>query len=386
MGPHGLEAKPSSPWGSARWRWRGSVALLAVAVGFVIYPLVEGESDVINSDWPAFATGGRLILSDPAHLYDFEVQRRVELDVTHGRSLVTLGIHGILPFVAPAWVAFFAVPFELLGTNLGGRLWILFGLATLALGLYLAVRPRAPSRILPAFASVPTALLLLNAQLDGMVALGLGAAISLWSRQFMAGVCLGLTLLKPQLILPIGAALLVTRRWRVLGGWAVSGIVLWGAAGLLNPRWVLDWLPALNGPVRPGSREVDFAHFGTALPSAFQGYAVAILSLLALVAVLALASRRGSEFRPAAAILVAGGVLVAPHALPTDFVLVALALAIWGEAEWSDWLLLSIGAAIAALTPAPIPAVIGVLVIGWVCLRAGGIISWRRERAPMSAG
>src|SRR4029077_18518034 len=117
----------------------------------------------------------------------------------------------------------------------------------------------------------------------------------------------------------------------------------------------------------------DFAHFGTAFPAGAQGYAVAILSFVALVAVLALARGRGNEFRPAAAVIVAGGVLVAPHALPTDLVLVAVALAIWGEGGWYDWLLLSAGAAVAAFTPAPVPAVAGVLVIGWVCLRAGGV-------------
>ena len=369
-----------------RWRWRGSVALLAVAVAFVIYPLVEGGNDVINSDWPAFATGARILVSDPGHLYDMEVQRRVQLEVTGGRTLITLGINGILPFVGPAWVAFFAVPFEALGTVLGGRLWILFGLACLAFGLYLAVRPRAPAAILAPFASVPTALLLLNAQLDGLVALGIGAAIWVWSRPYIAGLSLGLTLVKPQLVLPIGAALLATRSWRVLAGWATAGVALWAAAALLDPRWVLKWLPALNGPVGPGSREVDFAHFGTALPAAVQSYAVAVLSLVALVAVLALAWRRRSDFRPAAAVLVAGGVLAAPHALPTDLVVVAVALAIWGEAEWYDWLLLSAGAAIAAVTPAPVPAVAGVLTIGWVLLRAGRVIDWRRERAPLSAG
>jgi hypothetical protein len=118
-----------------------------------------------------------------------------------------------------------------------------------------------------------------------------------------------------------------------------------------------------------------------------QAYAVAVLSLVTLVAVLALAGRRRADFRPAAAVLVAGGVLVAPHALPTDLVLVAVALAIWGEARWYDWLLLSAGAAVAAFTPAPVPAVVGVVVVGWVCLRAGGVLSWSRpERAPLSAG
>ena len=370
--------------GTDRWRWRGTVALTAVALGFVIYPLIEGSNDVINSDWPAFATGGRLIVEDPGHLYDMDTQRRVQFEVTGGRTLVTLGINGILPFLAPAWVALIVVPFDLLGTNLGGRLWILAGLACLAIGLYLAVRPRPPTSILPAFASVPTALLLLNAQLDGFVALGIGAALALWTQPFLAGLCLGLTLLKPQLVLPLGAALLLTRHWRVLAGWVVAGALLLAASSALNPRWLFEWLSAVGGTVQPGAREVDLAHVGTLLPRAGQGWAVAVLSLAALVAVLWLARRRRSEMRAAAAVVIAGGVLVAPHALPTDLVLAAVALAVWGEARWQDWLLLSVGAAIAAVVPAPWPTAVGVLVVGWLCLRAAGLIEWRREPAPAS--
>ena len=365
------------------------MAMVAVVVGFVIYPLIEGRNDVINSDWPAFATGGRLIVENPGHLYDIDTQRRVQLEVTGGRTLITPGIEGILPFLAPAWVAFVAVPFELLGTDLGGRLWILFGLACLALGLYLAAPSRTLRRAalpaergvqragyapaLPAFSSVPTALLLLNGQLDGIVALGIGAAVALWTQPFLAGVCLGLTLVKPQLVLPLGAALLLSRRWRVLGGWAVAGIVLLAATLAVNPRWVLEWLPALGATVAPVSREIDLPHLGTAFPAPYRGWAVAVLSVMALAAVLALARRRRSDFRAAAAVIVAGGVLVAPHALPTDFVLVAVALAIWGEADWRDWVILSVGAAIAAVVPAPWPAVVGVLVVGWLCLRAAGL-------------
>src|SRR5207302_7283578 len=194
----------------SRWQWRGRIALLAVALGFVLYPLTP-TVDVINSDWPAFATGARLIVHDPAHLYDLDVQRRVQNDVTGGRTLVTLGIHGILPFLAPAWVAFLAVPFDALGSDIGGRAWMLAGLVCLALGLLLAIRPRPPSRIVPAFASVPGALMLLNAQLDGFVVLGLGAAWALWSQPYLAGLALGLTLMKPQLVLPLGVALIATR-------------------------------------------------------------------------------------------------------------------------------------------------------------------------------
>jgi hypothetical protein len=123
------------------------------------------------------------------------------------------------------------------------------------------------------------------------------------------------------------------------------------------------------------------------LPAGWDKIAAAGLALIAVAAVVLLASRRRHDFRAAAAILVAGGVVAAPHALPTDLVLVAVALAIWGEAQWYDWLLLSVGAAVAAFTPVPIPTLIGVPTIAWVLLRAAGIIpSRRRGPAPMSTG
>jgi hypothetical protein len=365
-----------------RWRWRGSIALLAVCLGFVIYPLIESRNDVINSDWPAFATGAKLIVRDPGHLYDLAVQRHVEYDVTGGRVLVTLGIQGILPFLAPAWVALLAVPFDLLGTESGGRVWILFGLACLAGGLYLAVRPRPPSSIVPAFASVPTALLLLNAQLDGLVALGVGAAIALWSRPYLAGLALGLTLVKPQLVVPLGFALLLARRWKVVLGWAAAGALLWASTAVLNPRWVIDWVKAAGTTVQPGGREVNLAHLGVLFPVGFRTVAEAALTLAATIAVLLLARSRRKEFQPAAAILVAGGIFAAPHALPADMVMLAMALAIWGQARWYDWVLLSAGAAMCAVTPPPVPVLGGLMTVGWICARA----TWSRpEPAPLSA-
>jgi hypothetical protein len=229
--------------------------------------------------------------------------------------------------------------------------------------------------------------MLLNAQLDGLVALGVGAAIALWSKPYLAGFALGLTLVKPHLVLPIGLALLVTRTWRVLAGWAAAGLVLLASTMALNPRWVVDWLKSAATTLQPSGPEVAVAHFGTMLPAGWDKFAAAGLSLIAIAAVVLLASLRRHDFRPAAAILVAGGVVAAPHALPTDLVLVALALAIWGEAKWYDWLVLSVGAAFAAFTPVPIPTLVGVPTIGWVLLRAGGIIpSRRRVPAPTSTG
>ena len=362
------------------------VALTAVALGFAIYPLTEPGHDVINSDWPAFATGAKLAIADPSHLYDLSTQRRVQLEITGGRQLVTPGIQGILPFLAPAYVAWIAVPFELLGSELGGRLWVLFGLACFALGLWLASRPRPPAAILPGFASVPTALLLLNAQIDGFVALGLGAAMALWSRPFAAGLALGLTLTKPQLVLPAGLALVVAREWRVLAGWAVAGIVLWASFAILDPRWVLHWLGPVGATVAPVSREVDLPHLGVLLPQAAQPYAVALISLLTGVVVVFLAWRRRHDRALAASILVAGGILAAPHALPADLCLLSLALVMWGRAHAWDWIVLSIGALVAAIAPAPVPLAVGALVIGWILVRQSWPLTPRPRPAPASPG
>jgi hypothetical protein len=377
-----------------RWRWRGNVALLGVTLAFFLFPLLPND-DVINSDWPAFATGAQLIVHDPSHLYDFTAQRQVELQVTGGRVLVTLGIKGILPFLAPAWVALLAVPFDLLGPNIGGRLWVLFGLGCLAAGLYLATRPRPPTVILPAFASVPTALFMLNAQLDGIVALGVGVSIALWPRRYLAGLALGLTLVKPQLMLPLGVAVLLTREWKVLAGWATAGALLLVTTVALSPHWVFEWLSQSRSTVQTGAREVDLPHLAVFLPDSLQGVGLAILTLAAVGLVTWLAWRvRGhagraqgaffvEKMRPAIAILLAGGVLAAPHALPADLVLVAVGLAIWDRSGWVEWLALSIGALLAALSPAPYPTLIGLVLMLGLTFRIS--FGRRSELAPASS-
>jgi hypothetical protein len=360
---------------------------MAVVVGFVIYPVVISGDDVVNADWPAFETGARLIAHDPGHLYDLDAQARVQSEVTGGKTLVTLGIKGILPFLAPAWVALVAVPFDALGPQLGGRFWMLFGLAAMALGLYLACRPRAPGAALPALASVPTAIVLINAQIDGVVVLGLGAAISLWSRPWLAGLCLGLTLFKPNLILPVAAALLLARQWRVVAAWTAAGVALTAFPMLFNPNWVFRWLEVAGGTVQRGSREIVLADLGPYMaPSQYQSYVVGALTLMALAVVMVVAARCRTDFRRCAAVLVAGCVFAAPHALPGDLVLVALALAIWDAAQWYDWLALSVGATVAAFAPPIVPTLVGIVLVGWLMLRVSGLIARPQpEQRPVSA-
>src|SRR5205814_7213691 len=253
--------------------------------------------------------------------------------------------------------------------QIDGRLWVLFGLLCLAGGLYFATRPRPPTAILPGFAAVPTALLLLNAQLDGIVVLGLGAAIALWSRPFLAGLALGLTLVKPQLLLPLGLALIAGRRWRVLAGWAVAGVVLTASYLPLDPGWIAHFIAPAASTVQVIAREVDLAHLAVYLPRAAQTYGLVVISLAVSAVVVWLAARRRDETAIAASILIAGGVLASPHALPADLVLVSVALVMWPRADAWVWVILSAGALIAALAPAPVPVAVALVVIVRLLLR-----------------
>jgi len=149
---------------------------------------------------------------------------------------------------------------------------------------------------------------------------------------------------------------------------------------LLNARWPLDWLGQVRGTVAPISREIDLPHLGVLLPASYQSLAVALLTVIAVVLVLFLAWRlRGQAMRPSIAVLVIGGVLASPHALPADLVLVGLGLAIWGQATWLEWLVLSAGALIAALTPAPVPTLVGLMIFAWLLAR---LSVWRPSPAP----
>ena len=233
------------------------------------------------------------------------------------------------------------------------------------------------------------ALLLLNAQLDGFVALGLGAAIALWSQAVPGRALPGAH--ADQAPARAAARALPScwhAQWRVLAGWAAAGFALLGVTMALNPRWVLEWLGRRGATVTPGSREVDLPHLGTLLPA--PGCRPApwrSLSLSRSPWCCVLATQAPPDFRAAAAVLVAGGVLVAPHALPTDLVLVAR-----GHGDLGQGALARLAGAVgrrrdrALSARAVAPPSWGVLVVGWLCLRAAaGLSGWRPGPAPASA-
>ena len=90
--------------------------------------------------------------------------------------------------------------------------------------------------------------------------------LALWAierrRDVWAGLCLALTTIKPQIVFLALAFLLlwalVERRWRLLGSFAISLLILVGSSMLLVPSWPLDF-------VRNAVAYTDYVAFGTPL-------------------------------------------------------------------------------------------------------------------------
>jgi hypothetical protein len=352
------------------------VVLLGVAIGIAAFPLIEAPQALVNSDWPAFAVGGHLAVEgDPDLLYNRSEQVRVQAAITGGVRLRAGDQGDLLPFDQPPWLALFSAPFVALGNELGARIWILVEVAALALGLRLLVGGAAPRwQALFAFATLPTALMVLNAQVDGLVVLGLGAGFALWraDREVLAGCALGLCLAKPHLVVGLALVLLVARQWRTVAGWGLATAALVGAVALRDPRWPVQWLEFLFANARHIGGELS--PVGAALHLSI-GQAPALIVAMAVflgvaVATVKLASSRREVPSEALAVAIAGSLLAAPHALGSDLVLDAAALALAGGSGWLGWAGLSIAALLIAVThDSPASTIMGIALLGALLLR-----------------
>lgn len=326
------------------------MALAGVVVGTVTYTVTASPDSVLSSDWTSFATGAHLLRSNAHALYDHMAQREVESPMIGGGAFSLPGQHGLLPYFSPPWVAMLALPFTFLGDVTGGRVWSLVQLVCLAIGIAMLTSPRRRLVALPALASFPTVSMVLNGQLDGLVVVGLGAwwALVRHNRHTLAGLALTLTLVKPQLVLVLALFILCERRWREGLGWLGGAAVLILATSLVDGAWLVQALshaaPTGNNLGIPGIVS-DQGH-GPILGAYLVSGVTAGFTLLAAFGV--------ANERTRVAIVIAGGLLSAPHALATDFILLAAAILIVGDGGIVVWAVLSAGSLVCALMPYPL--------------------------------
>ena len=294
----------------------------------------------LGLDFLPIWTGLRLALERPADLYDFAA-------VTDAQHWMLKAYPKIRPFVYPPSVAPILMPFAFLG------FWPAYLLFTTLSGvLFLSAAWRISGRWL-AIALLLTTPPVLLAAFTGQVTFLVGG-LALWAlilkdRPIAAGALLGIAAaLKPQLLVLFPLALVLERRWRMVGSALTAGSLLCAASLLLVgvSGW-LEWFAALprfgqlilqdpgllRNVVTPRGMLIGL---GVSGPALLAGQAACALAGVGFV-VWAF-TRKASTAQQIVA-LVAGGLLISPYAMNYEFALLAPAVtAKAARIEDDDWL------------------------------------------------
>ena len=201
------------------------------------------------------------------------------------------------------------------------------------------------------------------------------AALDRRGRPFFAGFCLGMVAFKPHLVVPAGIVWLATLRWRLLAG-LILGVALHLTVGVVvaGPDATLEWLRTLvalaQDPnlVQGFPAEVHslrgFWRLLGATPPGLSWLTAASTGIVILGTVWIWRVRATSEWRWAA--LVTATVLVSPHLLTYDLLLMTIPLMLISEAllgameQPRGWKWLAGGIYFAPLVSPSIAGVVGI--------------------------
>ncbi len=219
---------------------RGRYAvLLAAAIGAAVWVawltsllartgFLDLAGNIKGADFVEFYAAGRIVATHRTdHLYDFDLQSRVEHELTVPQEWS--GFHG---FITPPFFALPFVPLSALPYAVALALWNGLGLLLVPGSLWLLRGPKAePGRPLPvlwALAFVPVFAAVSYGQNSLLSLFILAAVFALLGqgRDGIAGLVLGLLLYKPQLVLVLALLFALERRWTALLGVAATGTAL----------------------------------------------------------------------------------------------------------------------------------------------------------------
>ncbi len=325
------------------------VPLVALAV-LAIDSIVKGSFwFVYKGDFILFYTGGRYFLDGRLNnLYDFAAQQAFQ------SNTLRLGVPQFTPFNHPPFTTLFYAPFAIAGFEWGLLLWTATGLISVFLAWHMLHRELSglsdysPLRLsLLSFCFYPTiAWLLANQNSAFTFFIYTATYIQLRRRRDLsAGAVLGCLLYKPQLALTPAFILLIKGRFRALAGFFLTSSLLLGLGFLLSPEAMLQYIR-----VMPQIAELPFLPgYPIEKMHNFYGFAVLLLAhltslrvietaalLLAVGGLLVVAAWwRTTPWQPGMrqwdltfAFTLALGLLISPHLIIYDLMVLLLPLAI----------------------------------------------------------
>ncbi|MDI3339944.1 MAG: glycosyltransferase family 87 protein [Sphaerobacter sp.] len=330
----------------------GGALLLGVqAVMALGSRITHGLFGHVGMDFLTTYTAARILArGEGADLYNWWTQYAVQHPIlaAHG---VSWSDRILQPYVAPPLLGLLALPLQVLPAGGALLLWVVLSVAGLVLAgrlldraLDLRLGRLCPLLVLSFFPAYYTLLL---GQSEALLVLGVVAFVLLSRRQadLLAGVALGVLVLKPPLLVVPVIYLVTKQRWRALAGLSLA-CVLAAALSLaaLGPGGVADYLRLSRELSQPegtiATNVAGMINIRGALirllpgaPALLQQFGIAGLSLTLLTVCVAAWRRTGAERGTPAeeaelALMLLATCLVSYHALIHTGVLILPAVAL----------------------------------------------------------
>jgi hypothetical protein len=257
----------------------------------------------LGNDYAEFYVAGQILNDGPSrNLYDLDDQD----DRLH-RVLPKLSKDDHLPFVYPPFLALIFRPLARLPLAWSVATWLAITVGFYALSVALILRqcrgivgPERTTAWLLALAFPPFAMeCCLGGQISaiGCVVISAGLVLGKLGRPFASGLVLSILCYKPTLLILILPMVVISRAWRVLGGFIVGGAILgavsWLVVGLPGCRDFLGLMVGYGksgGSVGQGFKTIKYVDFTAflSLLGVKRGVARPLAGLLSLPVAIAL--------------------------------------------------------------------------------------------------
>ena len=322
--------------------------------------LFGGHRAIGQTDLLGYYSAGRLVLEGHAHsLYDLGMLQRAQEAAIRPLRMQD----PVLPYLAPPYFALLLAPMALFPYAVAYVLWLIFNFLLLG-GTVFALRrysllDRSQALIcgVALLAFVPIVLGLAQGQVAVLIlALLAGSFFALRNRRDgLAGLLLAFALIKPPYVIPCLIVLAVHGRWRAVGSFALTALTLCLAPlALMGASINQTYLHTLIDVTKMQGQSNELAFHHVAIASATYdphvNYSLAaavqlllhapastitsgVLILLALLALVRY-SKGNSSIEGPLGLAVIVGVLVNPHVLAHDLVLLLVAVGValrWRE-------------------------------------------------------
>ena len=243
---------------------------------------------------------------------------------------------GAVGFLNPPLAALVLVPLARLPLHASAAIFLALSMLAMGIGIWLLIaRLHCPPWVsVLAALSLPAAGTLGKGQWDGLLFLALvGALVLLERRPALAGLLLSVLVIKVQAVLLVPVVLIALGRWRTLLGMGVGAVIFAGSTvAILGAHW-MDWPRAV---LQIGSAQETWSIGLPSVPAYVWGSGAGLLAsatagVAAVIGIFVVRRRLRDDPALAVAAAVCLSLLLGPHSIFYDLLLVAPALALAGR-------------------------------------------------------